>query len=307
MTASRAPFILVFTCAALAVSLSCTREGPRTFASPEDAVKALVVAARQETIDELLTLFGTDAQPLLESSDPVTARRNRDVFVVAMAEGWRLADDEAGRKTLIAGNEQWPFPVPIVRDGGSWRFDTAAGRDEVLGRRIGRNELAVIRICRTYVAAQRLYARDGHDGLPAGIYARTFGSDPGRQNGLYWPVARGEKRSPLGDLVAEAASEGRPLDSNRKPPAPFHGYYFAILTGQGAAAAGGAKTYLANGHMTDGFALVAWPAQYDVTGIMTFVVNQEGVVREKDMGPESEAVARSMTLYDPDGSWATAN
>ena len=186
---------------------------------------------------------------------------------------------------LVIGNEAWPFPVPIVKDASGWHFDTAAGKEEVLDRRIGRNELAVIRICRTYVAAQRLYASRGHDGLPAGLYARAFASEPGRQNGLYWPARRGEKRSPLGDLVAHAAEEGRALGkAGAEAPPPFHGYHFKILTAQGPAAPGGAKSYVVDEKMSGGFALVAWPAQYDVTGIMTFIVNQDGVVQQKRSG-----------------------
>jgi hypothetical protein len=193
--------------------------------------------------------------------------------------------------------------VPLVKDASGWRFDAAAGKEEVLNRRIGRNELAAIRVCNTVVVAQRLYAKHRHDGRRTGLYAATFRSDPGKQNGLYWPATRGQKRSPLGDLVAQAASEGRPLGTDRAQPSPFHGYYFKILTGQGAAAAGGAKDYLVKGEMAGGFALVAWPAQYDVTGIMTFVVNHEGTIREKDMGPGTDAEARGMTLFNPDGSW----
>jgi len=171
-----------------------------------------------------------------------------------------------------------------------------------VARRIGRNELEVIEICRTYVAAQRRYSQTEHDGKPLGLYARSFRSDPGKQNGLYWPTARGQKRSPLGDLVAEAAEEERPL-GNAAQPAAFHGYYFKILTAQGAAAPGGAKSYIVNGEMTGGFALVAWPAQYDESGVMTFIVNQDGILHEKDLGPQTEAAAKAMTRYDPDKSW----
>jgi len=292
---------LVLTCAALVATVSCARAArPQSFASPEEAVAALSKAAQQETIDELLKLFGPDVNALVQSSSPVEARQNREVFVVAMAEGWHL-EDEAGRKVLVVGNEKWPFPIPLVQDGGRWKFDIAAGADEVLARRIGRNELAVIELCRKYVAAQQLYAASGHDGRPAGRYAQTLRSDPGRHNGLYWPASQGEK-SPLGALVAEAAQRDS-LDPSRPGPQPFHGYHFAILTGQGASAPGGARDYVANGEMTDGFALVAWPAQYDRTGIMTFVINQDGVVHEKDLGPDTAKAVADLRLYDPDPSW----
>jgi Protein of unknown function (DUF2950) len=291
---------------ALAPLVSCTRTTParaRTFDAPESAVRALVDAAKAANLEEVVAIFGPDGQELADSSDPVTARRNREVFTVAVAERWRLVDQGGERKVLVIGNEAWPFPIPLVKDAGGWRFDTAAGKAEVLARRIGRNELAVIRISRTYVAAQHLYAGKGHDGQPAGLYARAFRSDPGRQNGLYWPAGRGQKRSPLGDLVAHAAAEGRTPGRDGAEASPFHGYYFKILTGQGPAAPGGAKDYVADGKMSGGFALVAWPAQYDVTGIMTFIINHDGVVHEKDLGAGTDTAVRTMTLYDPDTSW----
>ena len=225
------------------------------------------------------------------------------MFNAAAAEGWRLVDQDSNRKTLIVGNEGWPFPVPLVKVGTAWHFDAAAGMEEVIARRIGRNELVVIETCRTYVAAQGRYAEQGHDGKPAGLFAKSFRSEPGKENGLYWPVAHGRKRSPLGDLVAQAAEQERPLGANARPPSTFNGYYFKILTEQGPAASGGAKSYLVNGEMSGGFALVAWPEQYDVTGVMTFVVNRDGVVYQTDLGPGTEGAARSMTRYNPDTSW----
>jgi hypothetical protein len=296
--------VVACTSGAVAAALSYTSAapGPRTFGTPQDAVRALTEVVKAGKIDELVAIFGPDGQELAASSDRATARRNREVFTVAVAEGWRLVDQGTDRKVLVIGNEGWPFPVPLVREAKGWRFDTAAGKEEVIARRIGRNELAVIQVCQTYVAAQRLYAQHGHDGRPAGLYATSFRSDPGKQNGLYWPAGRGQKRSPLGDLVAKAAAEGRPLGAELQP-SPFHGYYFKILTAQGAAAPGGAKDYVAAGQMSGGFALVAWPAQYDVTGIMTFVVNQDGVVREKDLREGTDAAAKAITLYDPDSSW----
>jgi hypothetical protein len=296
----------VCTCAALTAALSCASGSrQRTFSTPEEAVKALTEAAKAGNVDQLLAIFGPDGKELVASSDAATARRNREVFTVATAERWQLEDHGATGKTLVIGNEGWPFPVPLVKEGNVWRFDTAAGKEEILSRRIGRNELAVIRICRTYVAAQRLYAQHGRDGKPAGIYARTFGSDPGKQNGLYWPATAGQKRSPLGDLIAQAAEEGRTVGTNRGSPSPFHGYYFRILTAQGPDAQGGAKDYVVNGEMSGGFALVAWPAEYDVTGVMTFVVNQDGVLREKALGPDTDKLAKAMTAYSPDAAWET--
>jgi Protein of unknown function (DUF2950) len=292
-------------CALLASTLSITTAAQtnrhRTFATAEDAVKALITAANAGSLDELLAIFGADGQDLIASSDPATGRRNREVFTIAVAEQWRL-EGGANRRTLVIGNEDWPFPVPLVKEAGRWRFDTAAGREEVLARRIGRNELAAIQTCRAYVTAQQRYAQHGHDGKPVGLFASTFRSDPGKENGLYWPAARGQKRSPLGELVGAAAEEGRPLGVERDR-SPFHGYYFRILTAQGTAAPGGARSYVLDGEMSAGFALVAWPAQYNVTGVMTFVVNQDGIVHEKDLGDATDAAARSMTQYNPDASW----
>jgi hypothetical protein len=296
-------------CALMAASTfasSAAAQTARRFTSPEEAVKALIDTVKAGNVDALVAIFGPEGKELIESSDPATARQNRQVFTVAVAEQWHLEDAAPSRKTLVIGNEDWPFPVPLVREGSGWRFDTAAGREEVIARRIGRNELAAIDTVRAYVSAQRRYAEQGHDGKPAGVHATRFASDLGKENGLYWPASTGGKRSPLGDLVAQAAEEGRPVGGDRTQPSPFRGYYFTILTAQGAAAPGGAKSYVVKGEMTGGFALVAWPAQYDVTGVMTFMVNQDGIIQEKDLGPETDAVARKMTTYNPDATWRQA-
>jgi len=294
----------VLICMALAASLACKGSAPRetaqrVFATPEDAAKALNDAAKAQGTDSLLAIFGAGGKDLVDTSNPTATRQNRQVFNVAFKEGWRWTDDDANKKTLVIGHESWPFPVPLVKEGNGWRFDTEAGKEEVIARRIGRNELAAIRVCQTYVKAQQLYARQGHDGKPSGVYATAFRSNPGQQNGLYWPSTVGQKASPLGDLVAEAATEGRDLTQGQ--PTPFHGYYYKILTAQGAAASGGVQDYVVNGNMSKGFALVAWPAQYDTTGVMTFLVNQDGAVREKDLGQGTDAAVKAMTTYNPDG------
>jgi hypothetical protein len=298
----------VFTSTAMVVALSCAAPAPkptqRMFETPQAAARTLIDVVNASNMEELLSLFGPDGKELVASSDSATGRRNREVFAAAVSEGWQLTEEGPNKRTLVIGNERWPFPIPLVREPGGWRFDTAAGKEEVLARRIGRNELAVIQICRTYVTAQRLYAKQGHDGKPSGLFAKALRSDPGRQNGLYWAVKHGEKRSPLGDLMAEAAAEGRTEQAAGKEPSPFHGYYFKILTAQGTSAAGGAKDYVINGEMSGGFGLVAWPATYDATGVMTFIVNQDGVVHENDLGPETAGRAKAMTRYDPDpSSW----
>jgi hypothetical protein len=278
---------------------------PRAFATPDEAVRALNDAVKKEDVAGVLAIFGPEGKELLDSSDPASARRNRAVFAVAFAEGWRLLD-EGGRKWLVIGREAWPFPVPLVQSAKGWQFDTAAGKEEVLARRIGRNELNAIRVARAYVIAQRRYAGDGHDGRRRGLYAHAFRSDPGHHNGLYWAAARGERRSPIGELLSDAALERR---ANAPPgePAPFHGYYFRILTAQGEAAPGGAMDYMISGNLSRGFALVAWPAGYDVTGVMTFMVNHDGTVYQRDLGPETDQLAREMTRYDPDESWTVAD
>jgi hypothetical protein len=289
------------------VAASCAAPPPppaqRTFPTPDAAVRTLIDLVKAGKLDDLMPLFGPDGKEVAASSDPVTGRRNREVFIVAATEGWELVEHGADKRVLVIGNEKWPFPVPLTRDRDGWRFDTAAGKEEIIARRIGRNELAVIQLCHTYVTAQRVYAQRAHDGKRTGLYAQMMRSDPGRQNGLYWPVKQGERRSPLGDLVAAAAAEGHALDEGGKPPSSFNGYFFKILTAQGPNASGGARNYIVKGEMSGGFALVAWPAEYDVTGVMTFVVNQDGVVHESDRGPDADGPKTPIALYDPDPSW----
>jgi hypothetical protein len=288
---------------ALLMAASPRAEGAaaRVFATPEEAVRALIDVVRANDLDGLGVLFGPQGQELVDTSDPATGRRNREVFLAAGAEGWKLQDLGPGSKELVLGNEAWPFPVPLVKGASGWSFDAEAGREEFLNRRIGRNELAVIRVLQDYVAAQRAYAATGHDGRPPGRFARRFGSDPGTQNGLYWPARRGEPRSPLGILIAEASEQG--YRRHGDGPSPLHGYYFRILEGQGKAAKGGASEYVVNGEMTGGFALVAWPMHYEASGVMTFVVNQDGVAYEKDLGPDTGVAVEKIKHFDPDLTW----
>jgi Protein of unknown function (DUF2950) len=286
----------------LSGALAAAEGGARAFVSAEEAARALIDTVNANDLKGLVALFGPVGQDLVDTSDAATGRRNREVFVAAAAEGWRLGDLGPDRKELILGNEAWPFPVPLIKGASGWSFDAAAGREEILNRHIGRNELAVIRVLHDYVAAQRAYAATGHDGKPAGRYARRFGSDPGQQNGLYWPAQRGEPRSPLGVLVAQASEQGYSRDGG-EGPLPFHGYYFRILEGQGKAAKGGAAEYVVDGDMTGGFALVAWPVHYDASGVMTFIVNQDGVAYERDFGPETKTAVQKITRYDPDETW----
>jgi hypothetical protein len=289
------------------VPLRAQETSGKAFKTPDAAARALAHAARANGMDELLEIFGPAGRELVNSSDPATARRNRETFAVAFGEEWRFEDLGPGRKELVIGHESWPFPVPLAKTSRGWVFDVAAGKEEILDRRIGRNELAVIQIARAYVNAQRRYAGSGHDGKPAGIYAQRFASEQGTENGLYWPVQHGQPRSPLGDLVAQAAADGQARDTSGQQRTPFHGYYFRILESQGASASGGAKNYVADGRMTGGFALIAWPAEYDASGVMTFLVNQDGVVFEKDLGPDTASKAAGIVRFDPDLTWRTAS
>lgn len=284
-----------------AATLSAQDMAQKTFATPEAAVKALSAAASAGDTNELQAIFGPGSQALLSSGDPVDDRNAREVFVAAFQQGWRLASERAGERTLYIGNEDWPFPVPLVKAKNGWRFDTATGVEEVHFRRIGRNELEVIQICSTYVEAQQEYASNGHDGKPAGLYAQKFRSDAGKQDGLYWKTEGDEVPSPLGDLAAEAAEQGYAKEEGKRMP--FHGYFFRILTAQGKHAPGGAKDYVANGEMAGGFALIAWPAEYGNSGVMSFIVNQGGVIYEKDLGEATATAATEMKEYNPDSSW----
>jgi hypothetical protein len=277
--------------------------GPRIYPSADAAAKSLIETVKTGTLDDLIAIFGHEGKALVASSDEATGRRNREVFTAAARESWRLVDEGPSKKQLVIGHEAWPFPVPIVKGASGWHFDTAAGAEEIIARRIGENELAAIRICSAYVLAQHRYFRQTHDGNPAGRYARQIRSDPGMQNGLYWPVARGQPRSPIGDLIADAAQDPRRTAADRKEPLPFHGYYFRMLYAQGPHARGGARDYVVDGAMSRGFGLVAWPASYDASGVMTFVVNQDGIVFEKDLGSETASIASAMTVFDPDASW----
>lgn len=286
----------------LAVSLTAYggASGQRTFTSPEMAADALAKAWHSGSRAALLEIFGPAGIKLVVSGDVVAEKTVRARLASAYDTLHRIDMDDANHAHLFIGREEFPFPIPLVRQDGAWRFDTKAGEEEILVRRIGRNELNAIRLCRTYVEAQREYAAS--DGLHA--FATRIVSTEGRHDGLYWPAKAGEKESPLGPLVARAAAEGYGL-ANTGARIPFHGYYFSILTRQGAEAPGGAMDYIDHGQMVKGFALVAFPAKYGSSGIMTFVVNQYGIIYEKDLGPRTGEIARQMTAYDPDPTWKT--
>jgi hypothetical protein len=273
-----------------------------SFATPDEAAKAVMNALETNNADELKAIFGPDVEKDLSSGDPVSDRHDREVMALAMGDSWRWAPTEADRQELVIGDEHWPFPVPLAKVRGGWQFDTDAGADEMLSRRIGRNELRAIDVGRDYVTMQKAYASQPRDGKLAGLYAQRFRSSPGRQDGLYWRVGVEETPSPMGDLVAQAVVEG--YDENRGPSEPLWGYHFRVLTAQGAAAKGGARSYIVNGEMSGGFGLIAYPAEYGRGGIMTFMVNQDGVVYQKDLGEDTLKVATGLEAYDPDKTWA---
>jgi hypothetical protein len=277
----------------------------KVYGSPEDALKALADAVQSEDPKVMMDVLGPEGEKIISSGDQVEDKNARERFVKSYQEKIDIVKEKGDRATAILGQDDWPFPIPMVRKGEGWIFDTKAGKEEMLNRRVGRNELSAIRVCLGYVEAQREYA--GTDRERDGIiqYAQKFSSDPPRRNGLYWEAAEGETPSPVGPFAARAAAEGYRRAGGK--PTPYHGYYYKILKGQGKGAPGGSYSYLINGHMVAGFALVAWPAEYGVSGVMTFVVNQNGTVYEKDLGPKAEGMAKAMKLYDPDRTWRRAH
>jgi hypothetical protein len=280
----------------------------RLFSSPDEARQALVAAVQAKDRASLRAIFGPVAREL-EPGDPVEEAAEFDHFARHVQEGVELVKDDDTKAILLIGAKKWPFPVPIVKRGDGWLFDTAAGREEILNRRIGHNELLAIKVCRAYVDAQREYfamAEPDGDQLPK--YAQHMLSSPGRKDGLYWPTAAGEKESPLGPLVAKAKEEGylQQRKEGEHGPRPFHGYYFRILKQQGQSAPGGKFSYVINNNMVGGFALVAYPARWGVSGVMTFIVNQRGRVYQKNLGPKTTEIARKMKAYNPDLSWKLA-
>jgi hypothetical protein len=272
------------------------------FATPEEAVRAFAAAMRSNDQNELLAIFGPGAIELVSSGDPVSDQQRRERFIGDYDRRNRLATDGA-KLVLVIGEKDWPFPVPLVKKGDQWVFDTKAGKEEILNRRIGENELSTVQTLLAVVDAQREYAMKDRDNDGLREYARKFGSDPGQKNGLYWETQPGEEPSPLGELVANARAEGYRRSGAKQGPIPFHGYYFRILTQQGKHAPGGAFDYIVKNNMIGGFAVMAYPALYGSSGVMTFMVNHEGVVYEKDFGRNTAKTATAIMSFDPDTTW----
>jgi Protein of unknown function (DUF2950) len=294
-----AAVVIVFT-ASFPTSSIAQQQGQKTFSSPDEASNALVTAARNNDEKGMLNILGPDGKQIVSSGDKTEDAQNRANFAQRYQEMHRLVKEPDGTIVLYIGAKNWPTPIPLVNKGSSWYFDTAAGKKEILFRRIGRNEISTIRICRELVAAQKDYYAMQHN-----EYAKQIYSDEGQHNGLYWKVAEGEPQSPIGPLVASAVAEGY-VKGQAGPPTPYRGYFFHILTRQGEHAPGGAKSFIVNGKMTAGFAFIAYPAEYRSSGVMTFIVNQDGIVYQKDLGKETESLGKAMQEYNPDASWRKA-
>jgi hypothetical protein len=274
--------------------------GQKTFSSPQDASNALFTAMQNNDEKALLDIFGPDGKQIVSSGDETEDAENRANFVRRYQQMNRLVKEPDGTTVLYIGAENWPTTIPLVNQDHSWYFDTEAGKNEILYRRVGRNELSAIRVCQELVAAQKEYYSAQHN-----EYAKEIFSDEGQHNGLYWKAAEGESQSPVGPLVASAFANDT-AKSQVGAPAPYRGYYYRMLTRQGKNGPGGAKSYIVNGKMAEGFAFVAYPAEYRSSGVMTFIVNEDGIVYEKDLGKKTDVLAKAMKEYNPNSSWQKA-
>jgi Protein of unknown function (DUF2950) len=300
------PFTTQLLLLALIISLTACNKSDkpstRVFVSPDDASNTLLAAAKSEDQNALLAILGPDSKEVIFSGDPVQDKNAAAAFAAGYAVMHRWRNMADGAQMLLVGADNFPFPIPLKQNaGGQWFFDTAAGKDEVLNRRIGRNELAVIEVCGAAAEAQAEYFSQLHDGDKTEQFATKFISDPGTQNGLYWKPAEGQPASPLGPLAAFATAEGYSVKPDAH--AAFHGYYFHMLTKQSNNAPGGARDYMVNGKMTGGFAFVAYPVEYGNSGVMTFIINQDGVLLQKDLGKTTTETAIAMNAFDSDPSW----
>ena len=274
--------------------------GQKTFPSPEEASQALFAAAQSNDKSAMLEILGPDGKDIVSSGDEVEDKTNHARFAMKYQEMHRTVKEPDGTVVLYVGAENWPCPIPLVNKGNAWYYDTDAGKREILFRRVGRNEMSAIRICQGLVAAQKEYYSS-----QTSEYAQQIFSDEGKHNGLFWKAAVGEPQSPIGPAVAAAVAEGYNKGQSG-PPTPYHGYLFHVLTRQGKHAAGGARSYIVNGKMTEGFAFVAYPAEYRSSGVMTFIVNSDGVVYQKDLGKKTESLGKVMKEYDLDSTWRKA-
>jgi hypothetical protein len=293
--------LAVCTLLGLVATVHAAAPAQKTFASPDDAAAALVAAAKADDTKAMLAILGPDAKALVTSGDPVSDDAARARFAASYDEAHQIVPGNDNTMVLQTGKDQWPLPIPLVNTDQGWRFDTAAGKGEIIARRIGRNELDTIQSCLAYVDAQREYSDLNPAKNVPPMYAQHIASSKGKKDGLYWDAGEGEPQSPLGPIFATARAAGYAPGGGK--PMPYHGYYFHILTAQGPHAPGGAYDYIAHGKMIGGFALVAYPAEYGSSGVMTFLVNQDGVVYEKNLGPSSASIAKAMKTFDPDDTW----
>ena len=298
--ASTMRFVLI----ALTAGTTALGAAPKSFPTPEAAVDALVTAGRTGESAKIEAVLGSDARPLLSSGDRVADHQAAQQFLDNYDQAHALVASGDSKQTLLTGTDQWPFPIPLVKGKSGWFFDSKAGKQEVLARRVGRNELDAIQVCLAYADAQREYHDRNPEGAAPPVYARFLVSHAGKKDGLFWPTAAGEPESPLGPLVGGANDAAYHAEAGKLTP--YHGYFYRILTAQGPHAEGGAQDYLVKDQLYGGFALVAWPATYGNSGIMTFVVNHAGVVFQKDLGPKTESAAKSIKSFDPDSTWSKA-
>jgi hypothetical protein len=275
--------------------------GQKTFPSAEEASNALFTAAQNNDEKAMMGILGPEGKQIVSSGDDAEDAQNRANFAQKYQEMHRIVKEPDGTTTLYIGAENWPTPIRLVNKGSTWYFDTEAGKKEILFRRIGRNEMSAIRVCEELVAAEKEYHSSQHD-----VYAQKVFSDEGQHNGLYWKAADSEPQSPIGPLVAQAVVEGYSSKAEEGSHTPYRGYYFRVLTRQGKNAPGGAKNYVVDGKMTVGFAVVAFPAEYRSSGVMTFIVGEDGVVYQRDIGKKTEVAAKAMKEYDPNSGWQKA-
>jgi len=292
--------LVILFAAFLPIASMAQQHGQKTFSSPEEASSALVTAAQTNDEKTMVAILGPDGRQIVSSGDNAEDVQNRANFVQKYQEMHRFVKEPDGTTALYIGAENWPTPIPLVNKGQAWYFDTEAGKKEILYRRVGQNEISTIRVCQELVAGQKEYYSAHHD-----EYALRIFSVRGQHNGLYWKAAEGEVQSPIGPLVASAFAKGYAKSENGVPTS-YLGYYYQILTRQGKNATGGVKSYLVNGKMTEGFAFLAYPAEYMSSGVMTFIVNQDGVVYQKDLGTKTDVVAKTISRYNPDSGWKKA-
>jgi hypothetical protein len=290
--------VFVLSLACFAIPVAAQQQGQKTFPSREDASQALFAAAKSNDESAMLDILGPDGKEIVSSGDPIQDANNRANFTTKFEQMHRLKNEPDGSTTLYIGAENWPVPIPLMHTKGMWYFDTQAGKNEIVFRRVGENEISAIMVCEQLAAAQKEYFSKEHR-----QYAQKLFSDAGQRNGLYWKVAAGEEPSPIGPLVAEAEAYGHGQETTTSP---YRGYYFHMMTAQGKNAPGGDMSYIVSGKMTGGFAFVAYPAEYRSSGVMTFIVDKQGVVYQKDMGKDTVAIAKAMTKYEPDATWRQA-